>query len=112
MIHSEIINDILILTMNEAKVDMVIARKFQEELCNPAKDRDKIILNLKNLESMDSSGLGALLAFLKEVKIKPGLLALTNVTDSIIIILKLNKLEDYFKIFDDNEEAIEYLKNG
>jgi anti-anti-sigma factor len=112
MLSNEIINDIIVLTVDVAKIDMHHARKFHEELCNSVKQYDKVILNLDKLENIDSSGLGAIMVFLKEIQIKQAILVLTNVHDAIVILFKLNKMDHHFKILDNNEEAIEYIKKG
>lgn len=107
MISSESRNSTLILHVDEARVDMVVARKFREGLSSYLKDKPgRIILDLKDTEYFDSSALGALVAFMKDVKAYGGELVLCNLSRSLLTLLKLSKLDMLFEISDDLEKAV------
>ncbi|MBE7439743.1 MAG: STAS domain-containing protein [Spirochaetales bacterium] len=107
MISSESRNSTLILRINEPRVDMVVARKFREGLTGFLKDKpQRIVLDLKQTEYFDSSALGALVAFMKDVKAYGGELVLCNLSRSLLTLLKLSKLDMLFTISDDLEKSI------
>lgn len=107
MISSEFQNNTLVLHINETRIDMVIARKFREGLTGYLKDKPgRIVLNLKKAEYFDSSALGALVAFMKDVKSYGGHLILCNLSRSVFTLLKLSRLDLLFEIKDDLEKAL------
>ncbi len=107
MLTPENQNSTLILHIQEKRIDMVIARKFREALNAylPEKPR-RIVLDLQKAEYFDSSALGALVAFMKDVKSYGGELVLCNLSRSLLTLLKLSKLDILFKISDDLESSI------
>ncbi len=107
MIQSESRNNTLILHIQEARVDMVVARKFREGLSSFIKEKPKrIVLDLKETEYFDSSALEALVAFMKDVKGYGGQLILCNLSRSLLTLLKLSKLDLLFEISDDLEKTV------
>ncbi len=113
MLSSEKRPDALILTLNEGRVDMVTARKFRESLSEFLTEKPPVvILDLRNTEYFDSSALGALVAFLKDVQAYDGRLILCHLSRSIFTLLKLSRLDSIFLIADDLEGALrnEFIK--
>ena len=107
MITSESRNNTLVLHINESRVDMVVARKFRDGLSGYLEKKPKrIVLDLKKAEYFDSSALGALVAFMKDVKSYGGQLVLCNLSRSLLSLLKLSKLDMLFEIVDDLEKAV------
>lgn len=108
MISSENRGSALVLHIQEPRVDMVVARKFREGLSSYLKDKPaRIVLDLKETEYFDSSALGALVAFMKDVKAYGGQLVLCNLSRSLLTLLKLSKLDLLFEISDDLEKSIQ-----
>ena len=69
-------------------------------------DVQSLIIDMKSISYMDSSGIGALVAGQKKVKTKGGKFALMNMKEDVLNILKLATLDQFFKIYD-NENQIE-----
>lgn len=107
MIQSEIQRETLILHVDETRVDMVIARKFREKLTEQIQSQPRrVVLDLKNTEYFDSSALGALVAFMKDVKAYGGELVLCNLSRSLMALMKLSRLDMLFEIKEDIESSI------
>ena len=107
MITPETRQNTLILHIDEKRVDMVVARQFREDLKSHLKSKPrKIVLNLKKTEYLDSSALGALVAFMKDVRAYEGKLILCNLHRSILTLLKLSRLDILFEISDDLEKCV------
>ncbi|NOY08769.1 MAG: STAS domain-containing protein [Spirochaetes bacterium] len=75
-----------------------------------AKNIQYYIINLENVEYMDSSGIGALIYIHSELKKKDMMLRIVNVTGSVKKVIELTKLMGYFKIAQSVKDGIEQLK--
>jgi len=64
------------------------------------------ILNLADVDYIDSSGLGALVMSYSALRKKDGTLKLLNLTRRNVELLVLTKLETVFEVFDDEQNAV------
>lgn len=78
-----------------------LRREIDNLLANSCKN---ILLNFADVSFMNSSGLGALVAILKNVRTQGGKLYLCSISDRVKIIFSLSKLDRVFQIFDSQEE--------
>ncbi|MCP4727960.1 MAG: STAS domain-containing protein [bacterium] len=76
-----------------------------------AESQINIIIDLSQVELMNSSGLGLLIGSLTSLRQAGGDLVLVNVTERIKNLLKITKLESVFKAFTDIESAKDFFKN-
>ncbi len=65
-----------------------------------------VIVDMKNVNYMDSSGIGALVAGQKKMKAHNGKFALMNIHDDVLNILRLATLDRFFKIYDSENEVV------
>lgn len=65
-----------------------------------------VIVDMKNVNYMDSSGIGALVAGQKKMRAHNGKFALMNIHDDVMNILKLATLDRFFKIYEDENELL------
>jgi anti-sigma B factor antagonist len=65
-----------------------------------------IVLNLKDVDYIDSTGLGTLVYGLAKVRKAGGRLALVNLNRSHLALFSLAKLATVFELFDDEQEAL------
>src|SRR5215218_8416163 len=65
-----------------------------------------IILNLKGVDYIDSTGLGGLVISYTSLKKNGGVLRLLHVSERNIELLVLTKLTTVFEVFDDEQEAV------
>ncbi len=70
----------------------------------------KIVFDFAELRYIDSAGIGKIINITKILRQQKGNVAISRVTDEILQILKLVKLDTFIKIFLSNEEAINFLK--
>jgi anti-sigma B factor antagonist len=64
------------------------------------------ILNLAQVDYIDSSGLGALVMSFSTLRKKGGALKLLNLSRRNVELLVLTKLETVFEVFDDEQSAV------
>ena len=65
-----------------------------------------IVLNLQNLEYIDSTGLGGLVISYTTVKKAGGALKILNLSQRNVELLVLTKLTTVFEIFDEEQDAV------
>ena len=93
------------ITMGEGTL---IIRENIQKLLN-AGDR-KFLLNLADVDYIDSSGLGELVTSFTTVRNQGGLLKLLNLTRRVQDLLQITKLLTVFEAFDDETEALKSMK--
>lgn len=65
-----------------------------------------LIMDLKNVAYMDSSGLGALVAAHKKMKSRGGEFGLLNLQEDVYTVMRLATLDSFFVIYE-NEQQLE-----
>ena len=65
-----------------------------------------VIVDMKKINYMDSSGIGALVAGQKKMRAHNGKFALMSPTEDVLNILKLATLDKFFKIYESEDEII------
>jgi anti-sigma B factor antagonist len=66
----------------------------------------KIVLDLHSMQFVDSSGLGAILSFLRNVSAKGGDLKLCGMTKQVRTAFELVRMHRIFDIFESRDEAV------
>lgn len=73
-------------------------------------DKNRVVIDLAQVDWMNSTGLGIMISCLKTVKEAGGELKLSNVTDKIKSLLTITKLVTVFDAYDSTDEAVSSLK--
>lgn len=73
-------------------------------------DMKKIVIDLKGVRWINSSGLGVLIASLTSVKNKGGDLRLSNITDKVESLLVITQLVKVFKTYETVDRAVASFK--
>ena len=68
--------------------------------------KQKVLLNLRGVKYIDSSGIGELIANYTTIRRQGGQLKLLNLTDKIQNLLVITKLLTVFDAYDDEAEAL------
>ncbi|MCP4138658.1 MAG: STAS domain-containing protein [bacterium] len=63
-----------------------------------------VIVDMKDVEFIDSSGIGTLVSAHKKMKANNGQFALLNVHEDLLNLLKLGTLDKFFKIYKNESE--------
>lgn len=101
--------DITVIRPQDPRIDASIAPEFKRrglELISMGKG--KVIVDLSQVKFIDSSGLGALVSFVKAVG-RNGNIALVGLTPGVKEILRLTRLDRVFQIFSSEKEALGHL---
>ena len=104
------ISDIQILDVN-GEIDLYNAPQIKE-LINKLIDEKKynVIINLDRVSYIDSSGIGALISSLSNLKKYQGGLKIINVSGSVRKVFELTKLTSFFEIYDNEQDAVSAFK--
>lgn len=94
------------LVMGDAVTD---SRKKSLEVIEAGEG--KLILNLTKVSFMDSSGLSVLISALKAARGKNGDVVLLGLTPPVRSLIELTRLQQIFKIFEDEAAALAHFKN-
>ena len=65
-----------------------------------------IVIDMEEVTYIDSSGIGALISSLNNLKKKNGSLKITNITGSVRKVFELTKLSSFFDIYESIPEAL------
>ncbi len=86
------------------------ASEFRQEINDLVQEGIKyILIDLKKVNFMDSSGLGALVLILKTVRTAGGRLFLTSINEQIKMLFELTNMDKVFEIISDKEELEQRL---
>lgn len=105
--HKEDSIDIVTLTDRLTAADVNTARREINEIINAGEG--KLLVDISGLDFVDSSGLGLLVGCHQEARNKDGNLVLLEPQPEVKALLELTRLDQVFRIFHDQSEAITSL---
>jgi anti-sigma B factor antagonist len=103
-------NAINIYLLKGELIDRNQANAIMEEINTAiSKNENKILLNLKDLKYLNSSGLNVLINILTKARKSGGEVAICNVNKKINELLLITKLNNVFNVSNDEKKAISVL---
>jgi anti-sigma B factor antagonist len=111
MINIEKRDKIDIISFNVNKIDALITDDVRESL-NKLFDNlnSKVIIDLKGVEYVDSSGFGCFLSAMRAAKNNFGVLKFVNPAPGIMELFRTLHLHSVFQIYDDLDTCIRSLR--
>ncbi len=86
-------------------LDATKSQQFREEVIKLLESKPKIVLvDLKDITFMDSSGLGALVLAFKTLKTADTKLVLCSISEQVKILFELTGMDKVFEIFSNQDE--------
>ena len=97
----------------EGMLDVHLSADIEKEIKKliSAESASHFILNLKDVEYMSSSGLRIFVSTMRILKERKRKLVLCNMNSAVRKIFEVVELTDMFDIFNNENEALEFLKN-
>lgn len=83
------------------------SQEFKDTMFERLKDHKRVLFNLKQMEHVDSSGLGALVSILQWENSNSGVIKLCCLQPRPKIVFDITKVYRIFEIFDTEEAAME-----
>ncbi|RME91989.1 MAG: anti-sigma factor antagonist [Candidatus Hydrogenedentota bacterium] len=91
----------------EGEIDLYNAPEIKDTIQKLIDEQKyNIIINLEKVSYIDSSGIGALISSLSNLKKYQGGLKIINVFASVKKVFELTKLTSFFEIYDSEDEAV------
>ena len=105
-ISSRLEGDALVLRVDVARVDAAVAVQFKGAVMDASKQAgSRVILDMSQVEFLDSSGLGAVVAVMK--LLTPAIqLELAGLTPIVAKVFRLTRMDQVFAIHATAEEAL------
>jgi anti-sigma B factor antagonist len=98
-----------VVAVCDSRIDAAVADDFRAEIARIAQGGSrKILLDLSEVTFVDSSGLGSIIACLKQLG-PDGDLAVCGAHDSVGNLFRLTRMDKVFRIFPTQEEALASL---
>ncbi|MDR1507829.1 MAG: anti-sigma factor antagonist [Treponema sp.] len=95
------------------EMDLYNSYKIKELLLKMIEKKIELfIINLNDVEYIDSSGIGALIYITSTIRKMNLCLAITNVRGSVKKVIELTKLTSFFPITASLDDAIEQVESG
>lgn len=104
---SEKVNDIIIITIPVDALDAGNIMEFKTDIFPLLKESKKVLLNMRKVRFMDSSGIGAMLSCLRSVSSTGGELKMFSVKEQLISLFKLVRLDRIIDIYESKKKAID-----
>lgn len=84
---------------------------FRRSFARIPESSSRLVLDLKHLEFIDSSGLGAILSCLRQITAKGGDLKLSGMTRQVRSAFELVRMHRIFDIFENADDAVAAFLN-
>lgn len=98
---------IVIISVEEERLDAHNSTDLKTRLLSLFEDgKSNMVINLKGVRFVDSSGLGALVSGFKNASARNGSLKLAGLQPQVQSMFELTRLHRVFEIFPDSEDAI------
>ncbi|ABC78954.1 STAS domain-containing protein [Syntrophus aciditrophicus] len=108
-LHQTKNGDVLIVKPLEKRIDAATATEFKEKMSNwIGAGNKRIVLNLTEVDFIDSSGLGAIVSSLKKIGTE-GDLVICAVKETVMSLFRLTRMNRVFDIFPSEDEAVRSL---
>lgn len=104
-------NALQVVSVPDARIDAAVAIEFKDAMRAQTDDgAPVVVLDLSNVEFIDSSGLGAIVASMKHMG-KERKLALAGLTPNVEKVFKLTRMDSVFSVYTTLELAMSELES-
>lgn len=95
-----------IVTVHSKRIDAAMAIQFKEDMRKATENGpNRVILDLSDVEFIDSSGLGAIVASMKQLD-RSRRLDLAGLTPTVEKVFRLTRMDTVFKLFPTMDDAL------
>jgi anti-sigma B factor antagonist len=109
-IASETEEQLRIVSVRESRIDAAVAIEFKDAMrVQTDSGPDMVVLDLSQVEFIDSSGLGAIVAAMKHMGAERKL-ALAGLTPTVERVFQLTRMDSVFSVFPTLEGALAELR--
>jgi anti-sigma B factor antagonist len=103
----QIVNDVLVIVIENKEANLSKSEHFKELVFEDIDNGTRnLVISFKNVEYLDSSFLGALVAILKKLLPAKGKMVLTDLNEDILNLFELTRLDKIFTIENNLEVSL------
>jgi anti-sigma B factor antagonist len=111
MVNIEKIDKVDVVTFSIDKINALITDDIRNEIGKIFENANsKVVIDLKGVKYVDSSGFGCFLSIMKAARNNYGSLKFTSPEPSVMEVFKILHLNTVFEIFDDRDECIRSMR--
>ncbi len=103
---TDILEDITILAPEVRQIDTLNAEEVGRNLSESCSATNKVVLDLEGVQFIDSSGLGIILALVREMHEKGGKIALCCAGSTVQALFRMVRLSNIVSIFQSRNDAL------
>lgn len=104
-------HDLQVVSVNDTRIDAAVAIAFKDAMRTQTdNDKDTVILDLSEVQFIDSSGLGAIVASMKNMG-QSRKLVLAGLTPTVDKVFRLTRMDSVFSVFPTLDGALAELKS-
>lgn len=105
--ESKEIDNVLVIKPLIKRIDASASLEFKDMVLDLTKNFDgAVVLNLSQVDFIDSRGMGTLIAIHKSVETR-GNFVLCGISDHVMVLFNLTRMNKVFKIFATQEQALQ-----
>jgi anti-sigma B factor antagonist len=102
----------LLIRVNEPRIDAAVAIQFKDAVRELAGNSPaRVVLDMRMVDFLDSSGLGAVVAAMKQLGTERKL-ELASLTPTVAKVFRLTRMDGVFRIHDDADTALAGLAHA
>ena len=106
------VGSVLIVTVGDRRIDAAVAVRFKDKMLELTQhDAKRVILDLSNVEFLDSSGLGAVVGSMKQLG-RSRTLDLAGLTPTVEKVFRITRMDRVFRIFANTEAALQEAEDA
>lgn len=98
--------NVLVVDLREDNLDAGNAREFKDTMLSLVHEHTQVVLDVSGVCFIDSSGLGALIACLRNLNGRRGDLRLCGMTNTVRALFELMRMHRVFQIHDSRDAAV------
>ncbi len=99
-------NGSLVIAVHEQRIDAAVAVRFKDRLRELTEHpSDRVILDLSNVEFLDSSGLGAVVGAMKQLG-NGRRMDLAGLTPAVDKVFRMTRMDTVFRLYPDQKTAV------
>lgn len=104
--------EVIFVKLLSQNIDATVSSEFKGRMVDLINQGNNFfLLNLSQVNFIDSSGLGAMISVLKVVTLNNGNIVLCELKTPVENLLKLTRMNNVFKICANEKEGLEFLIN-
>jgi anti-sigma B factor antagonist len=105
--------DIILVKPLSKKIDAASSKEFKGSMVDLINQGNNFcLLNLSQVDFIDSSGLGAIISILKNLRLNKGNIVICEIKAPVLNLLKLTRMDQVFDICSNEKDGLALLINS